>query len=77
MPASTSLSNGGDFMAGKGIIGAMDFLRVSRGSLADAETSIAGLYAWEFNRPHARDFAGRAPGRGQRRTVGALEPAAR
>jgi hypothetical protein len=77
LPANASFSNEADFIAGKGIVGAIDFLRVSRGSLADAETTINELYAWEFNGPHLKDFAGRAPARGQRRTVGALEPATR
>jgi hypothetical protein len=75
LPATASLANEAEFAAGKGIVGAIDFLRVSRGSLADAETNISELYAWEFNGPHLKDFAGRAPARGQRRTVGALEPA--
>jgi hypothetical protein len=75
LPAAISLSNDAEFIAGRGIIGALDFLRVSRGSLADAETTINELYAWEFNGPHTKDFAGRAPAPGQRRTVGALEPA--
>jgi hypothetical protein len=77
LPASTSLANDAQFAAGKGIMGALDFLRVSRGTLADAETTIAELRAWQFNGPHLKDFAGRAPARGQRRAIGALEPATR
>jgi hypothetical protein len=77
LAASISLVNDAQFAAGKGIIGALDFLRVSRGTVADAQTTIAELRAWQFNGPHLRDFAGRAPGRGQRRAIGALEPAIR
>jgi hypothetical protein len=39
--------------------GAIDFLRLARGSLADAKTSIAELYAWEFHGPFLDDFTGR------------------
>lgn len=39
----------------------LDFLRLSRGSLADAQTSIEELYAWEFDGPQLRDFCGRKP----------------
>jgi hypothetical protein len=73
LAANASLSNKTDFIAGRGVIGALDFLRVARGSLADAETTIQELYAWEFNGPHLKDFAGRLPV-GTRRTIGALEP---
>ena len=44
-----SLANTADFVVGKGLVGAIDFLRVSRGTLADAKTTIEELYAWEFN----------------------------
>jgi hypothetical protein len=72
-----SLSNGGDFLVGRGpegdyFAGAVDFLRVCRGTLADARTSIEELYAWEFDGPFLRDFAGQPPA-GDRRDAGALE----
>ncbi len=52
--------------------GQLDFLRVSRGALADAETTIRELYEWEFNGPFLKDFYGRSPvGRG--RDAGAVE----
>ncbi len=77
MPAKmTSLSNTSDFTVGRGqdggyLAGTIDFLRVARGTLADARTTIGELYAWEFHGPFLTDFAGRAP-RG-RRDAGALE----
>lgn len=75
LPAAASLANGADFLVGKGrdgrfFAGAIDFLRLARGTLADAKTGIEELYAWEFDGPHLRDFAGRKPA-GQR-DAGAL-----
>jgi hypothetical protein len=62
MPAG-SLVNGADFQVGggpgqTGFAGALDFLRLSRGTLADAYTTIAALHAWQFNGPQHADFAG-------------------
>jgi hypothetical protein len=62
MPAG-SLVNGADFLVGggpgqAGFAGAFDFLRLTRGTLADAHTSIGELYAWQFNGPQHADFAG-------------------
>jgi len=39
--------------------GAIDFMRIARGTLADAKTTIYELYAWEFNGPFLCDFTGR------------------
>ena len=36
----------------------MEFLRISHGTLSDAQTSIEELYAWQFNGPFLRDFSG-------------------
>ncbi len=78
MPAQdASLSNTADFLVGKGpsgkpFAGAMDYLRVCRGTLEDAGTTIEELYAWQFDGPQLRDFAGRAPADG-RRDAGAIE----
>lgn len=73
MPAANaSLDNAVDFVVGKDFVGAMDYLRVSRGTLADAQTSIEELMAWQFNGPQDHDFAGRAP-TGDKRDAGALE----
>ncbi len=74
-----SLSNTADFLVGKGpsgklFAGAMDFLRVCRGTLRDAETTIEELYAWQFDGPQFRDFVGRAPADGKR-DAGAIETA--
>jgi hypothetical protein len=76
-PAAGSLSNGADFYVGGTpngdcLAGTLDFVRVSLGSLADARTTIGELYAWEFDGPFLRDFAGN-PINGKRRDAGALE----
>jgi hypothetical protein len=75
MPAG-SLSNNGDFLVGggpdgEGLAATLEFLRVSRGTLADARTSIEELYAWQFDGPQFRDFAGKT--RGEKPDAGALE----
>ncbi|MBM4087948.1 MAG: hypothetical protein FJ276_00745 [Planctomycetes bacterium] len=51
--------------------GTFEFLRISLGTLKDAKTDIAELYAWQFDGPFLRDFAGNQP-RGKR-DAGALE----
>ena len=71
-----SLANRGDLQiggtpAGRCLNGTIDFLRIGLGTLADAQTDIDELYAWQFSGPFLRDFAGREP-RG-RRDAGALE----
>ncbi len=83
MDSTTSLSNRADFVVGKTQVGAagrteryfaglLDFLRISRGTLEDAETTIDELYEWEFDGPFLKDFYGRRPtGRG--RDAGAVE----
>jgi hypothetical protein len=60
-----TLSNTADFTVGKGLVGAIDFLRVCRSTLAESKTSIEELYAWEFDGPFLRDFAGK-PAAGKR-----------
>ncbi|MDA3961504.1 MAG: hypothetical protein PF961_11990 [Planctomycetota bacterium] len=73
MPAAgQSLLNEADFVVGAGWHGALDFLRLSRGTLADAQTSFEELMSWQFNGPHLHDFLGRAAS-GEARDVGALE----
>jgi hypothetical protein len=62
MPTGT-LVNSADFLVGGGpgrtsFAGALDFLRLSRGTLADAHTTITELYAWQFHGPQHADFAG-------------------
>ena len=76
---SVSLANDGDVHvggtpAGRYLDGTLDFLRLAQGTLADADTTIEELYAWEFDGPFLRDFAGRKPADG-RRDAGAIEPA--
>jgi hypothetical protein len=63
---SASLANEGDLTVGgtpegRYLDGAIDFLRLAQGTLADAETSIEELYAWEFDGPQMRDWTGRKP----------------
>ncbi len=71
-----SLGNSGDFFVGGApgethLKGAIDFLRISRGSLAEAHTTIDELYAWQFGGPQYRDFTGRKPN--GKRDAGAIE----
>ena len=72
-----SLANSGDLSVGKGpegnfFAGAIDFLRIARGTLADAKTSIEELYDWQFDGPFLRDFRGREVS-GKCRDAGAFE----
>jgi len=72
-----SLANEGDLLVGgtpggEWLDAAMDFLRIARGTLADARTTIEELYAWEFDGPARRDMLGRRP-HGKGRDAGALE----
>ncbi len=77
LSATNSLSNTSDFVVGRSaegggyFYGALDFLRVCKGTLADAATTIEELYEWQTNGPVRYDFAGNAP-RGKR-DIGALE----
>ena len=62
--AKDSLANHADLFVGgtpQGpfLSGAIDFLRIARGTLADAKTTIEELYAWEFDGPFLYDFTGR------------------
>ncbi len=70
--APKSLSNAGDFTVGENFHGSLDYLRISRGTLADAETTIEELLSWQFNGPCRHDFSGQ-PIAGERRDVGAIE----
>ena len=68
-----ALSNTADFVVGKGLTGAVDFLRVCRSTLTESKTSIDELYAWEFSGPFLRDFTGRAPPIGKAHDAGAIQ----
>jgi hypothetical protein len=62
--ADASLANEADLYVGgtpqgHNLDGVIDFLRIARGTLADAKTTIDELYAWEFNGPFLYDFTGR------------------
>ncbi len=52
--------------------GSIDYLRLAKGTLKDAETTIEELYQWQFNGPFLKDFFGNEP-TGKRRDVGAIE----
>ncbi len=61
---SQSLANDADLYVagtpqGRSLRGAIEFLRVARGTLADSRTSIEELYSWEFDGPFLYDFTGR------------------
>jgi len=72
LAADVSIDTRADVLAGAdGFTGAIDFLRVCRGTLADSHTDIAELYEWQSNGPFRYDFAGKSPQ--GRRDVGALE----
>jgi len=80
MPVSASLSNSGNFLVGKNkdgnfFAGTIDFVRISKGTLAAAKTTIEELYKWEFNGPFLHDFAGNEPI--GKRDAGALEKGAK
>ena len=71
LDSSVSLANDGDLHvggtpAGRYFDGALDFLRLAHGTLADADTTIEELYAWEFDGPFLRDFTGRSATAGRR-----------
>jgi hypothetical protein len=72
LPAGVSLHSDADFVVGAGFRGAIDYLRVSRGTLAQARTDIDELMAWQFNGPAQHDIAGR-PASGEARDIGAIE----
>jgi hypothetical protein len=62
--ANASLANDADLYVGGApnghyLNGAIDFMRIARGTLADSKTTIEELYAWEFNGPFLYDFTGR------------------
>ena len=59
-----SLANEADLYVGGApnghyLDGAIDFLRIARGTLADSKTTIEELYAWEFKGPFLYDFTNR------------------
>ena len=53
------------------LAGAMDYARICRGTLADSQTSIEELYAWQTDGPARYDYKFRAPV--GRRDIGAIE----
>lgn len=78
--AGVSLTNTADLLVGKSLSGnyfegIMDFMRISKGTLAEAKTTIEELYKWQFDGPFLYDFAGNSPV-GQR-DAGALEKGAK
>ena len=57
---------------GQNLDGAIEFLRIARGTLAAARTTIEELYAWQFHGPFLHDFTGRERANGG--AAGALCP---
>jgi hypothetical protein len=62
--ANASLTNDADLYVGGApnghyLNGAIDFMRIARGTLADSKTTIEELYAWEFSGPFLYDFTDR------------------
>jgi hypothetical protein len=62
--ANASLANDADLYVGGApnghyLNGAIDFMRIARGTLADSKTTIEELYAWEFSGPFLYDFTDR------------------
>ena len=62
--ADVSLANDADLYVagtpqGHNLDGTIEFLRIARGTLADSQTTIEELYAWEFDGPFLYDFTGR------------------
>jgi len=78
--ADTSIDCQADFVVGRSsagasdhLHGAIDFMRVCHGTLADARTSYDELYAWQYvSGPALFDMLGQ-PIKGERRDAGALE----
>lgn len=71
-----SLGNSANLLVGKDpsgnfFKGTIDFLRLSKGTLKDARTTIGELYKWEFDGPFLKDFTGKRPI--GKRDVGAIE----
>jgi hypothetical protein len=62
--ADVSLANDADLYVGGApnghyLNGAIDFMRIARGTLADSKTTIEELYDWEIKGPFLYDFTGR------------------
>ncbi len=57
--------------SGENLAVSLEFLRISLGTLADAQTSIGELHAWQFDGPQYRDFTG--ADRGEKPDAGAIE----
>ncbi len=75
--ARVSLANSADLYVGgtpqgHHLSGAIDFLRIARGTLAEAQTTIDELYDWQFRGPFLDDFTGR-PRAGDGGAAGALD----
>ena len=68
---AANASSSGELLVGRDFRGELDFLRIAFSSLAESRTSIEELFAWEFDGPFLRDFAGRRPN--GPRDAGALE----
>ena len=78
LAADASVDNNADFLVAKAsddsgaFVGQIDYARVCHGTLADAETTIEELYAWQTDGPWKYDMLGN-PVAGDRRDAGAIE----
>ena len=73
---NASIDNPGDLYvggtpSGRCFKGALEFMRICLGTLADAKTDIDELYTWQFYGPFLKDFTGKDPI--GKRDAGALE----
>ncbi len=74
--AAHKVQNEGDFYVGgtpdgENLACTLEFLRISQGTLADAQTTIDELYTWQFDGPQFRDFMSKEPV--GKRDAGAIE----
>jgi hypothetical protein len=72
-----SLANNSDFEVGRSsgnayFLGRIDFLRIAKGTLRDAETTLEELREWQFNGPFLKGFSGLSA-EPHRRNAGAVE----
>ncbi|MFP4379967.1 MAG: LamG-like jellyroll fold domain-containing protein, partial [Candidatus Sumerlaeia bacterium] len=77
LASDVSIDNSADYVVGansslsNNLSGVLDFMRVSQGTLADAQTTIDEVYAWQTDGPWTKDYFGNDPV--GRRDAGAIE----
>ncbi len=75
--APVDISNDSDLFVGgtpdgENLAMTIEFLRITRGTIAESQTTIGELYKWQFDGPQFRDFTGALPSDGKR-DAGAIE----